>query len=157
MLTSLVVLSFVLHISLAQGERPRMCSCTHCICASHSRILDLTTDVPAVYTVGPVCDRGEDRQPGGATFTTALTCGQGQIIGSIDSAFFGRTDASVCPTIPGIASATTCTGDASAAIQAIQVKCMGRQACNPFSSTSMDPCPGTDKYWFVTYTCYLGG
>ena len=22
--------------------------------------------------------------------------------------------------------------------------------------TSMDPCPGTEKYWFVTYTCYSG-
>ena len=108
------------------------------------------------FTVGPVCDRARDRVPGGATYTTPLTCGQGQIIGSITSAFFGRTDASICPTLSGIASATTCTGDESAARQFVQNLCIGLQSCTPFASPSMDPCPGTDKYWFVTYTCYSG-
>lgn len=99
------------------------------------------------HSVLAVCD--------GQSFV--LACPEGQVITSIDGAFYGRADRSTCATPRAAAMQDTNCSLASAGREMAAV-CVGQATCSPRGKAqaySADPCPGTFKYSSAVYSCAL--
>ncbi|XP_041454654.1 polycystic kidney disease protein 1-like 2 [Lytechinus variegatus] len=74
-----------------------------------------------------------------------IDCGENLI--SISSSVYGRTDASTC----GLSYTTDCVLDVAPAL----VFCNDQSQCTVEAGNNLfgDPCPGTQKYLNITYTC----
>lgn len=78
---------------------------------------------------------------------TTLSCDDGQVI-AVNSAFYGRKDATTCPH-PSIQT-TECEADITATVKAA---CDGEATCDVAATNALygDPCFGTFKYASVDY------
>ncbi|TRY54864.1 hypothetical protein DNTS_001815 [Danionella cerebrum] len=83
-----------------------------------------------------------------------LNCALGQVI-HVHSANYGRTDGSLCASgrPPSQVSTTDCY--ASNSLTLVSNGCEGTSSCSIVASNSVfsDPCVGTFKYLYISYTC----
>lgn len=82
-----------------------------------------------------------------------LTCDSEDTHIRILSAFFGRTDMTVCD--DGGATTTSCEADPDATTAKAREVCDGRHTCylRPLSPPFEDACPDSTKYLQVDYLC----
>ncbi|TRY55932.1 hypothetical protein DNTS_011324, partial [Danionella cerebrum] len=88
--------------------------------------------------------------------SAVLNCALGQVI-HVHSANYGRTDSSLCASgrPPSEVSRTDCY--ASNSLTLVSNGCEGTSSCSIVASNSVfsDPCVGTFKYLYISYTCEL--
>ncbi|TRY54867.1 hypothetical protein DNTS_001816 [Danionella cerebrum] len=86
--------------------------------------------------------------------SAVLNCALGQVI-HVHSANYGRTDSSLCASgrPPSQVSTTDCY--ASNSLTLVSNGCDGTSSCTIVASNSVfsDPCGGTFKYLYISYTC----
>ncbi|XP_016345734.1 D-galactoside-specific lectin-like [Sinocyclocheilus anshuiensis] len=86
--------------------------------------------------------------------TSALTCDDGTVI-HIHSANYGRTDSSMCSTgrPPAQLAKIDCYALNSQTV--VASGCEGKSSCSILASNSVfsDPCFGTFKYLYISYSC----
>eukprot|EP00798_Chlamydomonas_sp_ICE-L_P017179 gene17179-23495_t len=85
-----------------------------------------------------------------------LSCPPGLVVGSITTAFFGRSDTTSCP-YPGAMQNTRCASPTLAVVNAVADKCVCFKSCTVSTSLSSlglsDPCGGTYKWLSASGTC----
>ncbi|XP_026210056.1 LOW QUALITY PROTEIN: macrophage mannose receptor 1 [Anabas testudineus] len=81
--------------------------------------------------------------------TAVLHCPHESVI-NIQSAFYGRKDADICPHLDG-------SGGGSCTVEGIlphyRKICDNRAMCFAYAHTEEDPCPNVSKYLEIIYTC----
>ncbi|XP_043103356.1 L-rhamnose-binding lectin CSL3-like [Puntigrus tetrazona] len=86
--------------------------------------------------------------------TSVLTCDEGTVI-HIQSANYGRTDGSTCSTGRPASQIAKTDCYALNSHSVVASGCEGKDSCSVSASNSVfsDPCVGTFKYLYISYSC----